>query len=45
MRECDHQLTHKLDLSNQRLLTAFLFLGMYILPTVLTVEDTSRAQP
>ena len=37
MRECDHQLTHKLDLSNQRLLTPFLFLGMYILPTVPTV--------
>ena len=45
MRECDHQLTNKLDLRNQRLLTPFLSLGMYILPTVPTVEDISRTQP
>ena len=37
MRGCDCQLTHKLDLGNQRLLPSSPIVGMYILSTVLMV--------
>ena len=37
MRGRHHQLTHELDEGNQRLLTFSPVVGMYVLPTVLTV--------